>query len=214
MRGLFRHAVALTSMVGGSAFVFGIVYWMNAAEMPPNLDTEAEAVAFEVEKKPPPKKKRVKRERPKPRRQTRSAPRAPLPNLSASLTGASFDLPSFASAGLGDVSQALLGDTSQKMVMTEGAMDTPPKALRQVRPEFPEKARRQGVQGYVKVSMFVSESGDVARVRVLDASPTGVFEQAAETAVRNWEFQPGVYQGEAVAGWVTQTLRFKLQKTS
>jgi protein TonB len=201
-------------MLAGTAFVFGIVYWMNATEMPPKLNESAEAVAFEVEKKPPPKKERIKRERPKPRKQSPSAPRAPLPNLAASLSGASFSLPSFASTGLGNVSQALLGDTSKKMAMTEGSMDTPPKALRQVQPEFPERARRKGVQGYVKVSVYVNESGSVDQVRILDAAPSGVFEQAAESAIRAWEFQPGVYQGESVAGWVTQTFRFKLQKTT
>jgi protein TonB len=86
--------------------------------------------------------------------------------------------------------------------------------VRRIPPKFPEKARRSGVEGFVKLSVFVNENGSVAQVRVLDATPRGVFEQVAEDAIRAWEFQPGVYKGESVAGWVTQTVRFELKKAS
>lgn len=214
MKTLLRHTVALGSMLAGSVGVFGLVYWMNAAESPPMAEVEPDAVAFEVDRKPPPKREKPKRERPTPKRDTSAAPRAPLPNLSATLAGASFDLPSFESAGLDQVNEALLGDTSKKMVMTEGAMDTPPQPLRRVQPKFPDKARRSGVEGFVKMSVFVNENGSVDQVKVLDATPRGVFEQVAEEAIRGWEFQPGVYQGESVAGWITQTFRFALKKST
>jgi periplasmic protein TonB len=214
MRHLIRHGIALCSMLAGSASVFGLIYWLNADEMPPKHETETESVAFEVDRKPPPKRERQKRERPTPKRDLSSSPRAPLPNLNATLSGASFDLPSFEGAGLEQVDESLLGDTNRKMVMTEGAMDTPPQPVRRVSPKFPEKARRSGVEGFVKLSVFVNESGSVAQVRVLDATPRGVFEQVAEEAIRAWEFQPGVYKGESVSGWVTQTVRFELKKAS
>jgi periplasmic protein TonB len=214
MRPLFRHGTAFLSMLAGGTGVFGIVYWMNEAELPPKLDTQPDAVAFEVDRRPPPKREKQKRERPPPQRSITSAPRAPLPNLTATLSGASFDLPSFESSALDQVNEALLGDTSKKMVMTEGAMDTPPQPLRRVQPQFPDKARRGGIEGFVKMSVFVTESGSVDQVRVLDATPRGVFEQVAEEAIRGWEFEPGVYQGESVAGWITQTFRFELKKSS
>jgi protein TonB len=64
------------------------------------------------------------------------------------------------------------------------------------------------------MSVFVNENGSVDQVKVLDATPRGVFEQVAEEAIRGWEFQPGVYQGESVAGWITQTFRFELKKAT
>jgi protein TonB len=201
-------------MCTGAVGVFGTVYWINASEQAPSLDTEGAAVAFEVERKPPPKKQKQRHERPKPRKQVTAAPRAPMPNLAMRLSGASFDLPTYTSAGMGTVNAALLGDTTKKMVMTEGSMDTPPEPLRRIQPKFPDKARRDGVQGFVKMSVFVDERGAVDRVRILDAAPRGIFEEAAEQAIKGWEFQPGVYQGESVAGWVTQTFRFELSKTS
>jgi TonB family protein len=51
-------------------------------------------------------------------------------------------------------------------------------------------------------------------VKVLDASPRGVFEEVAAEAIRTWEFEPGVYKGESVSGWVTQTIRFELKRAS
>jgi periplasmic protein TonB len=201
-------------MLAGSVGVFGLIYWLNADEMPPKLETERETVAFEVDKKPPPKREKQKRERPTPKRDLSTAPRAPLPNLSATLAGASFDLPTFENAGLEHVDEALLGDTSKKMVMAEGAMDTPPQPVRRNPPKFPEKARRGGVEGFVKMTVFVNQNGTVDQVKVLDASPSGVFEQVAQDAIRTWEFEPGVYQGESVAGWVTQTIRFELKRAS
>ncbi len=214
MRALLRHTVAFTSMIAGTVGVFGVVYWMNGPKSPPSVEAQPDAVAFEVDRKPPPKREKQKQERPPPKRNITSAPRAPLPNLNAALSGASFDLPSFQTAGLEQVNEALLGDTSKKMVMTEGAMDTPPQPLRRVQPKFPDKARRGGIEGFVKMSVFINESGGVEQVRVLDATPRGIFEGAAEEAIKGWEFQPGVYQGESVAGWITQTFRFELKKST
>lgn len=214
MKKIVRHGVALCSMLAGSTGVFGLIYWLNADELPPKLETEREAVAFEIDRKPPPKREKQKRERPTPKRDLSTSPRAPLPNLNATLAGASFDLPTFENAGLEHVDEALLGDTSKKMVMAEGAMDTPPQPVRRVPPKFPEKARRGGVEGFVKLTVFVNQNGTVDQVKVLDASPQGVFEQVAQDAIRSWEFEPGVYQGESVAGWVTQTIRFELKRAS
>jgi protein TonB len=213
MRAFLRHTVAFSSMIAGTVGVFGVVYWMNGPKSPASVETQPEAVAFEVDRKPPPKREKQKQEKPPPKRNVTSAPRAPLPNLNAALAGASFDLPSFQTAGLEQVNESLLGDTSKKMVMTEGAMDTPPQPLRRTQPKFPDKARRGGIEGYVKMSVFVNEAGGVEQVRVLDATPRGIFEGVAEEAIKSWEFQPGVYQGESVAGWITQTFRFELKKS-
>lgn len=213
MKTVARHIVALTTMFAGSAGVFGVVYWMNGAKAPPKAEATTDSVAFEVERKPPPKRAPKKRERPRPKRNVTHTPRAPLPNLSAALTGASFDLPGLQTSALGAISESLLGDTSKQVVMTEGAMDTPPQPLRRIQPKFPDRARRGGIEGFVKMSVYVSESGSVEQVRVLDATPRGVFEEVAQEAIKGWEFQPGVYQGESVAGWITQTFRFELKKS-
>ncbi len=209
MRGMSRHAIALGSMCIGSTAVFAVVYAMNAAEQPPAMQAESNTVEFKVERKKPPKRERKKVER-KEVRQLRSAPRAPMPNLAASLSGASFDLPTFTAGGLEEVSKDLLGDTNKKMVMTEGAVDKVAQPLRRTRAEYPAKARKLGIQGYVKMSLFINESGSVEKVQVLDASPPGVFEETAQNAIASWEFQPSEYQGQPVAGWVTQTVRFEL----
>ena len=117
MRAFLRHTVASSSMIAGTVGVFGVVYWMNGPKSPASVETQPEAVAFEVDRKPPPKREKQKQEKPPPKRNVTSAPRAPLPNLNAALAGASFDLPSFQTAGLEQVNESLLGDTSKKMVI-------------------------------------------------------------------------------------------------
>ncbi len=212
--GARRHLVALLSMAMGSFGVFFLLHIMNG-EKPKREKEEKEPVAaFAVQQKKTPPKKKKKKSRPKPRSAKRrsSAARAPTPNLGNSLRGASFDLPAFAATDMGGPTQSLLGDTNKKMAMTEGAVDVPPKPGRRVQPTYPKRARERGITGYVRMSIFVNESGSVEKVKVLDSKPAGVFDEAASNAVRGWEFKPGQYEGESVSTWVTQTLRFELKK--
>lgn len=213
MNKIVRHALALASMCAGSSAVFAVVYVMNQSELP-HADTEQVAsVNFQVVRKVQPKKHKAvpKKRLSKPRV---SAQQAPRPMLASSLSGISFNLPSFVNEELGEVSKDLLGNTQGPMVMTEGALDTTPRALRRVPPQFPSRARKRGVHGFVKMSVFVNQNGSVEKVRILDAAPRGVFEDAAEEAIRGWEFSPGVYEGKSVAAWITQTFRFELKKTT
>lgn len=207
-----RQAVALLSMSLGSFGVFYLLHMMNAEQGPPPAEEKEKVAAFEVEKKDPPKKKKPQ---PKPKQTPKrsAAQAAPTPNLGPALRGASFDLPGFAASDMGAAGDSLLGDTSKKMAMTEGAVDVVPKPRRRVQPQYPKRARERGETGYVRMSIFVDEDGRVGTVKVLDAKPRGVFEEAATAAVRSWEFQPGEYDGQTVGTWVTQTVRFQLKKS-
>ncbi len=207
-----RQVVALLSMSLGSFGVFYLLHMMNAEKAPPQAEKKETALAFEVQKKEPPKKKKPE---PKPKQTPKrsAAQAAPTPNLGPALRGASFDLPGFTAQDMGSAGESLLGDTNKKMAMTEGAVDVVPKARRRVQPQYPKRARERGETGYVRMSIFVDEEGRVSTVKVLDAKPRGVFEDAATAAVKNWEFQPGEYDGQTVGTWVTQTVRFELKKS-
>lgn|SRR5690606_9861997 len=207
-----RQLVALLSMSLGSFGVFYLIYVMNGDKGPPPAEPKEKSAAFQVEqRKPPPKQKPKPQPKAKPKRSTSSA--APAPNLGPGLRGASFDLPGFSASDMGAAGESLLGDTQKKMAMTEGAVDVVPKPQRRVQPEYPQRARERGETGYVRMSIFVDEDGRVGTVKVLEAKPRGIFEEAAKTAVEAWEFQPGQYDGQAVGTWVTQTVRFELKKS-
>lgn len=207
-----RHLVAFLGMALGSAGVFGFVLVMNSYTSPPPAKEQTEAVAFKVEKKP---KKKKRRQRPKPKRQRpqRSAPKAaPTPNLASGISSVAIDLPGFDSSQFGSVSDSIIGQSNNKnMVMDENSVDTPPKPLSRVAPsEYPPKARREGITGYVTMNLLIGTGGDVERVKVLDAKPSGVFESVAVSTIRQWRFAPAEYQSEFVKVWAKQTMRFEL----
>ena len=85
-----------------------------------------------------------------------------------------------------------------------------PKPTLQTAIPYPVRAKAQGMEGYVLLSVLISPTGQVERVKVLEAQPAGVFEAAAEAGVKSWKFEPAQYQGQAVRVWATQRVRFDL----
>ncbi len=58
------------------------------------------------------------------------------------------------------------------------------------KPHYPHNARRRGVEGYVTVRYTVTKSGGVTNVGIVSASPSGIFNSAALSAVKRWRFRP------------------------
>lgn len=75
--------------------------------------------------------------------------------------------------------------------------DSPPKPLRQSRPEYPRAAFQQNIQGTVLVEILIDTEGRVARSRVLQSVPG--LDEAALACVRAWTFAPARKGGQAVA---------------
>ncbi|MGH8273684.1 MAG: energy transducer TonB [Gammaproteobacteria bacterium] len=59
-----------------------------------------------------------------------------------------------------------------------------------VAPAYPPKAYRQGIGGAVTVQFTVGTDGRPRHIRVIQATPQGLFNEAAKQAVRKWRFQP------------------------
>jgi periplasmic protein TonB len=210
MRPIVRHLIAIICMFGGTTFVFGAVYAMNAAVPPASAEPERVGVDFHVERlvekpKPPPERRQRRREI------DRTPRSAPAPRLGSSIAGPSFDLPQFELADLSAASESMLGSSSHNQVFSADAIDETPRVLERVSPEWPAKAKQRGVTGHVKLNLLVNMAGEVEKAKVLEASPQGVFEQSALSAVQRWRFEPPRYQGEAVSVWLKQTVRFDLR---
>lgn len=58
--------------------------------------------------------------------------------------------------------------------------------LSTARPQMPEWACKQGIRGWVEVVFVVSPEGKVGNIRLVDADPRGVFEEAAIESVAHW----------------------------
>ncbi|HEX2494033.1 MAG TPA: energy transducer TonB [Steroidobacter sp.] len=82
------------------------------------------------------------------------------------------------------------------------------KRTRMVNPVYPESARKRGDQGWVELVFTVTTEGSVEAVEVRNASPTGVFEDAAVRAIRQWRFEPVERNGEKVAQRAMVRLKF------
>jgi len=91
-----------------------------------------------------------------------------------------------------------------------GEIDGPLTPVSQPRPPYPLRARRMGVEGWVRVQFLVTEQGTVEGVRVVDAEPAGVFEGSVLQCVASWRFTPGTVAGVPVKTRVGTTIRFQL----
>jgi TonB family protein len=86
------------------------------------------------------------------------------------------------------------------------------KRTRYTPPEFPSKALSQHLSGSVTVEYTVDASGDPRDVRVVEATPPGVFDKAAVSAVKRWKYDPVIANGAPVEVPVRTSIRFELPK--
>ncbi|MYF28736.1 MAG: TonB family protein [Gammaproteobacteria bacterium] len=68
-----------------------------------------------------------------------------------------------------------------------------------VAPVYPGHAIKEGIEGHVLLEFVVTETGAVRDAVVLEAQPSGVFEQAALKAVAKFKYKPRTVDGKAVA---------------
>ncbi len=91
------------------------------------------------------------------------------------------------------------------------AFDQPLLPLQRIPPTYPRWAAQRRLEGWVKVAFTVDARGQVSEAEVVAAEPSGVFDQAALRAIRQWRFQPPTRDGEPVAQRAVQILKFKLE---
>jgi protein TonB len=87
--------------------------------------------------------------------------------------------------------------------------------LVRVDPEYPARAKQQGLEGWVELEFTITPVGTVADAVVIASSPSFVFDRAALQAVRKWRYNPKTENGVAVARTGVQVrLRFELDRGS
>jgi TonB family protein len=87
------------------------------------------------------------------------------------------------------------------------------KRLRVDTPDYPAGAMAQHISGSVTLEYTVNTRGEPRDLHVVEATPPGIFDQAAINAVRHWRYAPTVVDGSAteVPG-VRARVRFELPK--
>ena len=92
-----------------------------------------------------------------------------------------------------------------------GDLDAPLTPLSQVPPLYPLRAKRLGIEGWVKVQFVVTEQGLVDQIEIIEAEPKQLFDESVIRCVSSWRFAPGEVQGKPVKTRVQTTIRFKLE---
>jgi protein TonB len=86
-----------------------------------------------------------------------------------------------------------------------------PVAVRQVRPEYPDIARRAGIEGTVWLKILVDKEGRAKKAIVLK-SDSEIFDEPAIKAALQWVFAPAMMNKGPVSVWVAIPFRFQLNK--
>jgi TonB family protein len=85
----------------------------------------------------------------------------------------------------------------------------PAKIVKRVTPVVSAEKTRAS-SGFVVVKFDISDNGRVNNVEVVESSPPGVFDDAALTAVRKWQYEPRKENGVAVPSQAKARLVFDM----
>jgi len=113
-------------------------------------------------------------------------------------------------AGLG---RGAKGDgTSGGVVGSGDALSGLARPLRgyQVKPHYPESARRAGAQGVTLLKLRILETGKVGQVLIEQSAGHPDLDVAAADAVKKWLFDPARQGRDPVAVWVLLPVKFEL----
>ena len=193
----------LTLLVG-SALTIGM-FWVlwTLVSQPINVDEMMEATRIEFSRMrrdtaaATKRQERVEREPPPP------APEMPRMSFSSANVGGSVAqlTPNINTA-------SALG----RMDLSAGS-DTDVIPLVRIAPEYPPRALRRGIEGWVQVQFTITPTGAVTDAKVVAADPPGLFDEAAIRSILRWRYNPKIEGGVAVERVGVQTvIRFVLEE--
>lgn len=88
---------------------------------------------------------------------------------------------------------------------------TPPQFISGADMIYPPGAKAEGIEGHVVIRYDVNAQGAVINAEVVEASPRGVFEEAALASIVQWRFRAAMEGGRPVeTPGLVSTLRFRL----
>jgi protein TonB len=85
-----------------------------------------------------------------------------------------------------------------------------PRGGYQVRPIYPESARRAGIQGTTLLRIHIEADGHVSDVSVQRSAGHQSLDEAAADAVRRWRFEPALNSAGPVSMWAVVPVQFRI----
>jgi TonB family protein len=78
--------------------------------------------------------------------------------------------------------------------------------------DYPDEARRQGIEGTVQVKVLVNRSGRVEEVSIAKSSSNLLLDSAAVRTAKTFVFSPAVVGEEKMQTWVMVPIEFKFRE--
>jgi TonB family protein len=94
-------------------------------------------------------------------------------------------------------------DTSRVFVVSDAK-----KPTKMVKPSYPESAKSAGIQGSVVIYVVIGKTGEVERVEPI-SGPKELW-PATVDAVKQWLWEPFVFNGNPIRVRITATINFVL----
>ena len=213
---------AIALALGLNLFIFGILptFIQRVPDAPENTEP-IQAIQVVRIKRPetPPRKKEPPKPHEQPREMVSAAkivqkqiqkPTIDRPNLSLELNPNLPQLPN--SIALGPLSDFSMTAEMPQGLFSTSELDQPLQTLVRMPAAYPMRARRLGIEGWVKVDFIVTKEGLVRDITVVDAEPKGVFDSSVTRSVSQYRFKPGTVDGSIVEVRVITTIRFKMEE--
>jgi protein TonB len=113
----------------------------------------------------------------------------------------------------GSLARILETDNIDELVVSAKDVDTRAVITAKPKPSYTKEARRNGVQGFVRLKVLLSASAKITRVRVVKGLPAGLTENGIRAACK-MEFKPAIKDGQPVAQWLIAEYVFRLADSS
>jgi TonB family protein len=88
----------------------------------------------------------------------------------------------------------------------------PPNLIRQIGPDYPDDAKKKGIEGTVLLGIIIDDHGRVADVSLLRSVPG--IDQAAIDAVKEWQYAAATYGSRPIPYSTTVSMRFSLDASN
>ena len=200
---------ALSFLLAAAVFTLGLFWLMQQMVASPDSNTKVDQnstyIDFvrlkqdgETRRKERHKVEPPKPQKPKLPKQSVNEASTPTPQMAVNMPQLDLDL---------SISQqSLLGDA----VVGMGFGDSDVIPLVRMSAQYPQRAIRQKIEGYVTARLQINAEGTVDSVEIVEAQPRGVFEREAVRALYRYKFKPKMEDGKALEQQAIQTIEFKL----
>lgn len=195
----------LTATMGGMLSAFALFWIMQAlVSVPFDIKKAGGNISVDFVRlkrdNAPELKKREKPQRQKPEQQ----PPPPEMNLAKNMN------PSDAVGAIVPDLDTGLELESATNIGAAGGGDRDAVPLVRVDPNYPPRAKQQGIEGFVDLRFTITPVGTVSDVEVIRAKPPSIFDREAVRAVRKWRYNPKVENGTPVSR-PNQTVRLEFE---